>query len=88
MIASGASDIQVANQMGHGRIETTKNIYGNSRELHQPGEKPQVTLVGAGAELVQAPAGAGLLTCAGFLTLPLDAGSARSKGAARLAAGP
>src|SRR5262249_17407633 len=34
------------------------------------------------------PAGTGLLTCAGFFTLPLDAGSARSKGAARLAAGP
>jgi integrase len=29
LIASGASDIQVANQMGHGRIETTKNIYGH-----------------------------------------------------------
>jgi integrase len=29
MIASGASDIQVANQMGHSRIETTKNIYGH-----------------------------------------------------------
>ena len=29
MIASGASDIQVANQMGHRKIETTKNIYGH-----------------------------------------------------------
>jgi integrase len=29
LIASGASDIQVANQMGHSRIETTKNIYGH-----------------------------------------------------------
>jgi integrase len=26
---SGASDIQVAHQMGHSRIETTKNIYGH-----------------------------------------------------------
>src|SRR5215831_18180263 len=29
LIASGASDMQVANQMGHSRIETTKNIYGH-----------------------------------------------------------
>lgn len=29
MIASGATDMQVANQMGHSRIETTKNIYGH-----------------------------------------------------------
>ena len=29
LIASGASDMQVAHQMGHSRIETTKNIYGH-----------------------------------------------------------
>ena len=29
MIASGASDMQVANQMGHSKVETTKNIYGH-----------------------------------------------------------
>jgi integrase len=29
LIASGASDVQVANQMGHSKIETTKNIYGH-----------------------------------------------------------
>jgi integrase len=29
LIASGASDVQVAHQMGHSRIETTKNIYGH-----------------------------------------------------------
>jgi integrase len=29
LIASGASDVQVAGQMGHSRIETTKNIYGH-----------------------------------------------------------
>lgn len=28
-IASGATDMQVANQMGHSKIETTKNIYGH-----------------------------------------------------------
>ena len=28
-IASGASDMQVAHQMGHSKIETTKNIYGH-----------------------------------------------------------
>jgi len=29
LIASGASDVQVAYQMGHSKIETTKNIYGH-----------------------------------------------------------
>jgi integrase len=29
LIASGATDMQVAYQMGHSRIETTKNIYGH-----------------------------------------------------------
>ncbi len=29
LIASGASDVQVAHQMGHSKIETTKNIYGH-----------------------------------------------------------
>jgi hypothetical protein len=27
VLASGASDVQVAHQMGHSKIETTKNIY-------------------------------------------------------------
>jgi len=29
LVASGASDMQVAHQMGHSKIETTKNIYGH-----------------------------------------------------------
>jgi integrase len=29
LIASGASDVQVAHLMGHSKIETTKNIYGH-----------------------------------------------------------
>lgn len=29
LIASGATDMQVTNQMGHRKIETTKNIYGH-----------------------------------------------------------
>jgi len=29
LIASGASDVQVAHQMGHSKVETTKNIYGH-----------------------------------------------------------
>ncbi len=29
LIASGATDIQVAHQMGHSKVETTKNIYGH-----------------------------------------------------------
>ena len=29
LIASGATDMQVAHQMGHSKLETTKNIYGH-----------------------------------------------------------
>jgi integrase len=29
LIASGASDMQVAHQMGHSKVETTKNIHGH-----------------------------------------------------------
>ncbi len=29
LIASGAADVQIARQMGHAKIETTKNIYGH-----------------------------------------------------------
>jgi integrase len=29
MIASGATDMQVASQMGHSKIETIKNIYSH-----------------------------------------------------------
>jgi integrase len=29
LIASGASDVQVAHQMGHSKIEATKNIYAH-----------------------------------------------------------
>lgn len=29
LIASGASDMQICNQMGHSKVETTKNIYGH-----------------------------------------------------------
>jgi integrase len=33
---------EVMEQLGHASIATTANIYGNSRELHQAGEKLQV----------------------------------------------
>jgi len=29
LIASGASDMQVTQQMGHSKVETTKNIHGH-----------------------------------------------------------
>jgi integrase len=29
LIASGATDMQVCRQMGHSKVETTKNIYGH-----------------------------------------------------------
>jgi hypothetical protein len=40
LIASDATDMQVANQMGHSKVETAKNIYGNTtyfRCLRFPG---------------------------------------------------
>jgi integrase len=33
----------VQTMLGHRSVETTKNVYLNSQELHQPGEKPQVS---------------------------------------------
>src|SRR5215813_588986 len=36
LIASGASDVQVAHQMGHSKIETTKNIYTAARPAPTP----------------------------------------------------
>ncbi len=35
LIASGASDVQVAHQMGHSKIETTKNINGHLFAQHR-----------------------------------------------------
>jgi len=50
LIASGAADMQVTNQMGHSKIETTKNIYGNplrpgpgaDPQGHERGRKPSL----------------------------------------------
>ena len=52
LIASGASDVQVAHQMGHSKIETTKNIYGHLfaqdrtaiLARHEPGREPVARL--------------------------------------------
>lgn len=51
LIASGATDMQVTHQMGHSRVETTKNIYGHVRpgpsrhpRRHEPGRQPPARL--------------------------------------------
>ena len=33
----------VSRRLGHADVQTTMDLYGNPRELHQPGEKPQVS---------------------------------------------
>jgi hypothetical protein len=42
-LAEGAPISEVSRWLGHKSITTTVDLYGNSRELHQPGEKPQVS---------------------------------------------
>jgi len=42
MLAGGGSLTEVGQVLRHARLHTTA-IYANSRELHQPGEKPQVS---------------------------------------------
>jgi integrase/recombinase XerC/integrase/recombinase XerD len=42
LINSGVSIEVVRRRLGHASTETTQ-VYTNSRELHQPGEKPQVS---------------------------------------------
>jgi integrase len=42
-LANGIPITEVSRWLGRRRIEVTHQIYGNSRELHQPGEKPQVS---------------------------------------------
>ena len=42
LLAQGVDTAVIALWLGHERVETTQ-IYVNSRELHQPGEKPQVS---------------------------------------------
>jgi integrase/recombinase XerD len=42
LISSGVSIEVVRRRLGHASIETTQ-VYANPRELHQPGEKPQVS---------------------------------------------
>jgi integrase len=68
LIASGASDMQVAHQMGHSKIETTKNIYGHlfaqdrasMLDAAEPGGQPTSRLRSArrrGRHSCLAPAG-------------------------------
>jgi integrase len=42
-LAEGIPITEVSRWLGHKSIEVTHRIYGNSRELHQAGEKPQVS---------------------------------------------
>ena len=42
-LAEGIPITEVSRCLGHKSIEVTHQIYGKSRELHRPGEKPQVS---------------------------------------------
>ena len=42
-LAEGIPITEVSRWLGHKSIEVTHQIYGNSRELHQADEKPQVS---------------------------------------------
>jgi len=42
-LAEGVPISEVSRWLGHKSITTTVDLYGNSQELHQPGEKPQVS---------------------------------------------
>jgi integrase len=53
LLLSGAREHVVMRRLGHADIQTTLNLYGNSRELHQPGEKPQVSRSRQGRDSVR-----------------------------------
>ena len=42
MVSAGVPLVQVAQVLRHHSLQTTA-LYANPRELHQPGEKPQVS---------------------------------------------
>jgi len=42
MLARGVQITELAHFLGHRDINVTHQVYGNSRELHQTGEKSQV----------------------------------------------
>jgi integrase len=43
LLRAGVPAAVVAELLGHSSSQTTTETYSNSRELHQPGEKPQVS---------------------------------------------
>jgi integrase len=45
-LAEGVPISEVSRWLGHRSITTTVDLYGNSRELHQTGEEPQVAMSG------------------------------------------
>ena len=67
----------VSRRLGHADVQTTLNIYGNSRELHQAGEKPQVTRSWRYRNSVSDLSDSGNLARHVSGTIPSDAGSAR-----------
>jgi hypothetical protein len=60
-------------RLGQADLRTTARYVHEPSEIASAGRETAGHLVSARAESVYMPDGTGLLTCAGFLTLPLDA---------------
>jgi integrase len=73
LLAAGTDLNTVAGRLGHAEGSTTLKFYAQPSGIASDGRETAGHQVSARAELVQVPAGTGLLTCAGLLTLPLDA---------------
>jgi integrase len=52
-LAAGADLKIVQDQLGHSTVVLTADTYTNSRELHQPGEKSQVSASGIAGTVFQ-----------------------------------
>ena len=72
-LAEGIPITEVSRWLGHKSIEVTHQIYGNSRELHQTGEKPTGQQVTASPEQCSARPYRDLMTWEDSAVIPSGA---------------